>query len=197
MCQDRHTFRNESSQSAGMIDMRVGVYDVTNGFVRYELSGLRDNRCRPCLALRTLNYHDVVLELDRETSVPAQNKVYPLGKLLGWRVGGRAPGGGRSRCGRASALRSLDAHCTVRRHADDIQVEDWMPTLLLYDLAGKFHAAKVFVARVDRFEKHVTEKGIVYPRLDLLDEVVRVDKPVNRSFVLPHETENGVLLSTD
>ena len=162
----------ERRQPAGVIEVRVRVHDVLDSFVRDQPLGLCDHGQCARLALPALEHDDVIFELDGERHVAAGDAIDTVGQLL---RGGRP-------CHRRSDRRrrrrrhqrrevrrigaSLPNESDVRFHAD----------AALPDPGGRPEAAaEVRVVTVKGLDMHVAEYGMLDPRLDALDELLRVD----------------------
>ena len=73
----------------------------------------------------------------------------------------------------------------------DVQLEHRIAALLLHDPRRELHAAEVAVVGVGRLDRHVAQRRLRRPRLDLLDEMLRVDVAVDLVLVPRHERDDG------
>src|SRR5207244_13468010 len=87
--EDRRAFRDRGAQTARMIDMRVRVDDVGNRLVGNQPLRFGDDRLAARLALSALDDRDVILEVDRDSGIAAENQVHTVAQLLGRRLRGR------------------------------------------------------------------------------------------------------------
>jgi hypothetical protein len=56
-----------------MIEVGMRIYDVPDRLVRDQLLRFRDNGIRSSLALGTFDNHNVVLEVDGDGRIPAED----------------------------------------------------------------------------------------------------------------------------
>ena len=190
---DGRPLRHERPEPAGVIEMLVRIHHVPDRLVRNQPFRLGDDRAGPLFALRAFNHHDVVLEINRQARIPAENQVDAVGKPFR-RRSRRLPTRRSSRHRRAApALRSLDGDRRIRLHIAHVQIEDRVAALLLHDLHRKFHAAEIPVIGVCRLEQHVSKHGVVDPCLDALDHLLAVDVSVHLRLVLSREGEDVVV----
>src|SRR5207247_5092121 len=176
MGEDGRPFGDEPAQAARVIDVAVRVDQVFDRLPGNQALGFRDDGQRAGLVLPALDDRDVVLEIDRDHGVAAGDQVDAVAQLLRLRgrVGRRRGRGGRA----APPLLRLDVDGRVHLHIGDVQIEDRKPTLFLDDVHRELRTAGVLVVAVARLEAHVADELVVYPRLDALDHVLRVDVAV-------------------
>src|SRR5207245_8640206 len=80
------------------------------------------------------------------------------------------------------------ARCrAVRFDARNHDIEDRMTALALQDVHRKLHAAKIFIVRKNTFEERVPGQTGIDLGLDVLDEILLVDRTRNRVFTKRRE----------
>ncbi len=184
MGNDRGAFRDERSQPARMIEMAVGIDHVFDGFIRDIPLGLGDNRVGAFFALRSLNDHDVVLEIDGQRRVRRQDQVDAVRELL--RSGGRR---------RRNARRiPLEIRGRVRRHVRNADIEYGEGAFSHLDCARKLDAAEILITAVGDLEERVAEHRCIHPRLHSIEHVLRIEVAVHLRFVGCRECHDGVFL---
>ena len=66
---DRESFGHCRAYAAGMIEVMMSVHRVAEGLVRPQLARLGDDGERPRIVLRSLDEHEVLIELDEHAMV--------------------------------------------------------------------------------------------------------------------------------
>ena len=124
--------------------------------------GFGDDRVGALFALRPLDDHDVVLEIDGQRRIRRQDQVDAIRELL--RRGGR-----RLRRTRGIAL---DVGGRVGLHVRDGEIERRIAALLLHNRGGKLHAAKILITAVVDLNERVAEHRSIDPGLDAIEHVL-------------------------
>src|SRR5437773_7381909 len=183
---DRNTFGHVCANATGMIRVVVCIDEVFDRLVGEHPLYFAD-RCQGLVVTpRSFDNDEVIFELDCDTPLRAiiQNPGTAADFL---RLDADSRGRLRAASSGATAALGVAAEfqCggTVRLHAVNCDIEDWIAALTLHDVHGKFHATKVFVAGINAFNQRISRKTAVDSRLDCLDETLFVDR--SRYSVLP------------
>ncbi len=169
-----------------MVEVVVRVHDVADRLAGNQLLRLVDNLGGAGFALRAFDDDDVVLEVDGDGRVAAEDEEDALCELFG-RHAGRGHARRRRRASRraASPLRRLNGDRGVGPHLGHAQVEDRVAALPLHDLHRKLHAAEVLVVGVHGFEQRVAEVRGVNPCLNPFNQVLIVDVSIHLALFWP------------
>src|SRR5581483_11194016 len=79
---DRRPFRDESPQSADVIEMRVRVDHIPDPLVRNQPLRLADDLLRPHIVLWPLNHYDVIFEIRDDGAVAAGDQPEAAAEIL-------------------------------------------------------------------------------------------------------------------
>src|SRR2546425_198478 len=154
------------ADAARMIEVVVGVDEVTDRLAGHEALHLGQHGQGTLLVDRALDEDQVIFHLDERAVV---------------RASGQEPHavGDHLRCDPGVGLRrgpdvvgDLDVHRGVGPHVGDGQVENWKPARGLQDLRGELHAAEVPVVQVTHLDGHLSQHGMGHHRLDERDEIL-------------------------
>ena len=172
---DRSVFRGVAAQSAGMVEVQVGVDHHANRLVGDLLLRFGNDHVGPRFILRCFDDDHVIAHVHSQAVMrTASDPEDAVGDLLRR---------GRRCCGCRGVTNGI-GHRDVDERVDldrrDRQVEGRIAALRLHDACGERNTVERAVTRVGGFHEHVAEDVVRHPPADPIHLVHLVDVDVQR-----------------